>query len=327
MTGKKISILIVLGICAIATGATLGILDIFGFIDGRHALSFTLLFLTAFFLYFSLISVFLLDFTDKKQIYTYLSLISALFFVSFLAVNQHIVLSFITALSYGLFLNYSYTQTLKRARLYIRFVPREIFFPILKRGFTYFLILMALLAYTQSQKLISENSLVSTSLIRMASKPTILMLNQQINSQLSPIMQNDAVEKLPRKEKEHVIYEALSLTAKNMANPKTHTIYGFKPSEIPVHEATISPEGYVDVTPVVEAMLPSFAFRLNQWISRYASLTPFVVAALAYLLLQPIIIPLQLFESMLTLILFKILLNTHFIRIRQEQHEVEIPYI
>lgn len=327
MTGKKISILVVLGLSAAFTGATLGILDIFGFIDGRHALSFTLLLLTALFLYISLISVFLLDFADKKETYLSLFAVSALFFISFFVVNQHIILSSITALSYALFLNYSYTETLKRARLYIRFVPREIFFPILKKGFTYFLVLMAILAYTQSQKLISENSLVSTSLIRLATKPTILMLNQQINSQLSPIMQNDNIAKLPRKQKEQVIYEALSVTAKNMANPKTHTIYGFKPSEIPIQEARISPEGYVDVTPVVEAMLPSFAFRLNQWVSRYASLAPFVVAALAYLLLQPVIIPLQMFESLITLILFKILLRTNFILIRREQQEIEIPYI
>jgi hypothetical protein len=327
MSGKKISILVVLGISAIFTGAALGILDIFGFIDGRHALSFSLLLLTAFSLYISLISVFLLDFTDRRQTYTYLSVISALFFVSFFIVNQHILLSLVTAFSYALFLNYSYTQTLKRAKMYIRFVPREIFFPILKRGFTYFLILMAILAYTQSQKLISENSLVSTSLIRMATKPTILMLNQQINSQLGPILETEAIENLPRKQKEKVIYEALNLTVKNMASPKTKTIYGFKPGEIPVQEAEISPEGYVDVTPIVEAMLPSFAFRLNEWVSRYASLAPIVVAALAYLLLQPIIIPLQLLESLITLIIFKSLLRTGFIHIRTEQQEVEIPYI
>lgn len=327
MSGKKISILVILGISAIFTGAALGILDIFGFIDGRHTLSLSFLLLTALSLYISLISIFLLDFINLKQTYTYLSVISALFFVSFFIVNQHILLSLITALSYALFLNYSYTQTVKRAKLYIRFVPREIFFPILKRGFTYFLILMAILAYTQSQKLVSENSLVSTSLIRMATKPTILMLNQQINSQLSPILETEAIEKLPRKQKEQVIYEALSLTAKNMANPKTKTIYGFKPSEIPIQEAEISPEGYVDVTPIVEAMLPSFAFRLNEWVSRYASLAPFAVAALAFLLLQPIIIPLQLLETLLTLIIFKILMRSGFIRIRKEQQEVETPYI
>ena len=285
MKGKKISILVILGISAIFTGASLGILDIFGFIDGRHTLSLTLLLLTAFFIYVSLISVFLLEFTDRSQSLTFLSVISSLFFVSFFVVNQHILLSLITALSYAIFLWYSYTATIARSRMYIRFVPREIFFPILKKGFTYFLILIAILAYTQSQKLISENSLVSTSLIRLASRPTILMLNQQINAQLSPVLQTAEVEALPQKQKEHIIYEALAATTKNMANPKTQTIYGFKPSEIPVKEAEIKSNGQVDITPVVEAMLPSFAFRLNQWVSRYASFAPFVVAILAYLCL------------------------------------------
>lgn len=327
MNGKKISILVVLGISAIATGATLGILDIFGFIDGRHALSFTLLLLTALFLYLSLVSVFLLDFTDRRQTYTLLSIIAGTFFISFFVVNQHILLSLVTTVSYTLFLTYSYTQTLKRSRLYIRFVPQEIFYPILKRGFTYFLMLMAILAYSQSQILISENSLVSTSLIRLASKPTIVMLNQQINSQLTPILESNAVKNLPLKQRESLIYEALSVTTKNMADPKTHSIYGFKPSEIPIQEAEISSDGYVDVTPIVEAMLPSFAFRLNEWIRRYATFAPFVVAALAYLLLQPIIIPLQMIESLITLILFKILLRTNFICLRKEQQEVEVPYI
>ena len=154
-----------------------------------------------------------------------------------------------------------------------------------------------------------------------------MMMNQQINSQLSPILQSDLVNTLPPEQRDAVIYQALEQTTQSMSDPKTHTVYGFKPSEIPVQEAHIDENGHVDITPVIDAMLPSLAFRFNEWVKQYAAFAPLIIAALSYLLLQPIIIPLQLVEALITLVLFKALIATKFITLKKVQQEIEVPSI
>ena len=327
MSTKKSALFIVLAVISIFSGAVFGLLDIFGFIDGRHALSFTLLLSAAVLTYVALVTAFLLNFAQRNRVYTFFIIASVLFGLTFFIMNLNFILTIIATLIYLAFLVYVYSASVRRSHLFTSFSPRELFFPILRSSFTYFLIIMAILSYTQSQRLISENSLVSPNLVRIVSRPTILMVNQQINAQLQSGLTSDIIDALPLAQKRQAVQLALKKTVEGMVNPSTGEIFGFTPDEIPVTQATISDSGIVDIAPVIYAILPGIAFQLNERIQAFAIFAPFVVALLTFLLLQPLLIPLQLIESLLTVIVFKILMATGFIRLQKEQREVEVPVL
>lgn len=325
MSPKKIALFIVLAISSIMLGAVLGLLDIFGFIDGRHTLSFTLLISTALLIYIILVTSFLLNFTARARVYSFFVLSSIFFAVPFFMMNLNPILTLLSTLIYFTFMVHVYSASARRSELYIKFAPRELFFPIMRSSFTFLLIVLSVLAYTQSQRLVTEKSLISPGLIQLVSKPTIYMVNQQINNQLSSGISAEIIGVLPKKQKKLVIQKSLDETVNQMASQNNGDIYGFTPKEIPTHLAVISEDGTVDISPVIEGMLPSIALRLNEMLSEYAVFAPFVVALLTFLLLQPFLIPLHLIESLITLILFELLLRTGFISLRKEQREVDIP--
>jgi len=327
MARKHIILFTILAICSIASGAVFGLLDLFGFVDGRHTLSLALLVIAAILLYITLLTLFLMELSNNKRERTFFLIVTALFAITFFLMSLHPVLTLLASLAYYLFLLYTHSATISRSHLYIRFSPREIFFPILRRSFTYFLILLALLTYSQSQRLVSENALISPAIVRTVMKPSIFMLNQQINSQLSSVLSSQVFTQAPLNERKTAIQTVLQKTVTSMQDPKTRSIYGFKTEEIPVSKVSIGTDGRVDIAPMIEAMLPSIAYKLNQYVKNYAAFAPLAVALLAYLILQPVIIPLQYFETGLTLIIFKILIKTGLIRIKEEQQIVQIPYV
>lgn len=324
MSPKKTALFVSLAISSILAGASFGLLDIFGFVDGRHTLSLRLLLASAGIVYVILVLTFLLNFASKSRIYIIFALSTIFFATTFFMMSLNPILTGLAASMYFIFLMYVYTASNKRASLYIRFLPHEVFFPILKASLSFVLILLAVLAYTQSQKLVSHNSLITPTIIELSSKPTIAMLNKQINSQLSPAIQTDEFQALPESAQRKAIYKALEETVKQMADPQTGTIYGFPADEIPTQLATISPEGTVDIHPVIDAMLPGIAYMLNVQLKQYAVLAPFIVAFLTFVILQPLFIPLQLIESLCTIILFKLLLRAKVIRLHTQQQEVEV---
>ena len=324
MSSKKIALFIALAILSILAGAVFGLLDIFGFVDGRHALSLTLLVGAVFLIYAILIVAFLLNFAKRNRIYTFFLIASLLFGLTFFFMNLNPVLSLLATLLFGAFLVHVYSASVGRSKLFITFSPRELFFPILRSSFIFFLILLSVLTYTQSQKLISQNSLISPNMISFISKPTIFMVNQQLNSQLTSGASAEILDALPQAQREEALRIALSKTVQQMAQQGDGTVYGFSAEEIPIHLSTIT-RGSIDITPVIEAMLPNIALKINEFVQEFAVLAPFAVAFITFLLFPPLILPLRFVESLITLVLFKILLSTGFIHVHKEQREVDVP--
>lgn len=327
MSKKKIALFVLMSVISMFSGAVFGLVDLFGFIDGRHTLSLTLLAAAAILTYLGLVNIFLLNFTQKSRVHTFLFIATIFFGVSFFVTRLDIILTLLTSIAYFIFFTYAYSASVERSRFFVQFKPREIFFPILRSSFTYFLIILTLLTYIQSQRLISENTLITPGLIRFASRPTVVMLNQQINSQLQSSFESPMGEMIQGKQRELVVRRALEKTLESMANPQTNEVYGIDIEDIPIERAIVTESGTVDIAPVIEAMLPQIAALLNEKVQEYGVFVPFIVALVAFLLLQPIIIPLNIFESIMTVIIFKILLATGFIHIRKEQREVEVPYL
>src|SRR3989344_5084158 len=184
MSHKQVVLFSLLALASIFSGLTFGLLDIFGFVDGRHTISFSLLGISAMLLYISLITVFILNISHNNRIYSFIALASLLFGVTFFLMNLNPLLSFLATVSYFYLLLYAFQSTTERFALYIKFSPKEIFFPVLKKSLLCVLVILSFLAYGQSKRLVSQNSLITPLLVKTFFKPAVTMINQQINAQL-----------------------------------------------------------------------------------------------------------------------------------------------
>jgi hypothetical protein len=106
-------------------------------------------------------------------------------------------------------------------------------------------------------------------------------------------------------------------------NNSSGTIYGLKPEEIRIDDASIDTDGRIDMAPMFDAMFPTIATKLNILIQKYTVIAPFIVAILTFFILQPLMIPINLIESFLTLIIFKTLIASGVIKITEEQMPVQ----
>jgi hypothetical protein len=233
MFDKKIILFTFLALLSITAGGILGLLDIYGFVDGRHELSFSLFALSLFTVYFITITVFLLDFVESGRIAASFIIGALLFGITFFLMNLSIILSVFATLLYFSFLLYIYTASKKKAQNQIKFSPDEIFLPIVRNGTLYLLILVSAIAFTQSRHLIERNSLVKPTLLKTIFKPAVIMLNSQINSQTQ-----QQIKQIPKELKggqgtQKIVRLILHKTVETMAqNNSSGTIYGLKPEEI-----------------------------------------------------------------------------------------------
>ncbi len=327
MKPKIVSLYVLIGLSSFFAGGVFGLLDIFGFIDGRHALSFQLLFLSAALVYSIVVSTFLLNYALKTSVHPFFALCSLLFGIPFFIMNSNVLLAILSMVVYYAFLLYTFTGSHKRSLLYIKFIPTELFFPVLKASFTFFLIFLALITYSQSHDRVMKNNLVSPELISILSKPTIYMLNQQINNQLYSGTSATILDSVGPADRNRLIQLSLEKTLIAMEDPKQHTVYGISTQSIPVKKVGISRDGMVDFAPVFEAILPDIALVVNRYIQSYSAFTPLLVAVFVFFFLQPFIIPLRMIEVVVTLILFRILIRTNFIQITTKEQSVEVPYL
>jgi len=324
MSHKKLALFIALSLLSIVSGAVFGLIDLFGFIDGRHALSLTLLIVSVLLIYLITIVVFILNFAERKRTWPFFAVAALLFSTTFFLMSLTFQLTIASGMIFLAFLYYAYVNSAHRSHLFIAFSPKEIFFPIIKTSFVYLMVILALLAYTQSRQLISQHSLVSPVMVKIISRPMVLTLNKQINSQLQSELGSQLPSQMSAGEKDRLIRSVLKQSVEAMAQNEEGRIYGFKPEEIPIENAIVYDSGEIDLTPVIDGMLPQIAIRLNDEIQRYAVFAPFVVAFIVILIIQPFIYPIELIEALLTLVIFKVILRSGFIKLTKETKEVDV---
>src|SRR3990167_4418332 len=149
MSNKKIALFTIITLLSVAGGGVFGLLDIFGFVDGRHGLSLTFLISSIILVYFSVITVFTLGFADDARVAGIFILSSTLFGITFFLMNLNPILSIFVTVIYFSFLMYAFGSSRKRAHNQIIFSPGEIFLPILRNNILYFLVLISAIAFTQ----------------------------------------------------------------------------------------------------------------------------------------------------------------------------------
>ncbi len=323
MLDKKIVLFTLLALLSIAFGGILGLLDIFGFIDNRHGLSIALFTFSLLTVYFITITVFIFDFIESGRIAMAFILSSLLFGVTFFFMNLNLMLSIFSALLFFTFLFYVYTSSKNKAANHIKFSPDEIFLPIVKNGTFYLLVIVSAIAFTQSKSLVNQNNLVKPELVKILAKPAVKVLNSQVNSQVQQQIKTIPKEVTTKTGIQEVVRLMLHATVKTMAQNSSGSIYGIKPQEIPVDDVSIGSDGSVDLAPMFDSMSSTIASKVNNAIQKYSLIAPFIVAVITFLILQPLMIPINLIEGILTLIIFKTLLALKVIKITEVQMPVQ----
>lgn len=317
MSRKKIGLLILLALFSIVLGGVLGTFNFYEILTGDRFLNISLFILSLFIAYLASILIFLLGYSDNKNLTKAYMFVSFFFGLTFYFVTTDLIISVINAIVYFLFLYYLYTSTLLRSSLFVKFLPEEIFFPSLKRSFFYLIVLYSLISFMQTHQKVTENSLITPRLVRVVLEPVVSIVDKQLSAQI----QSQIPANTPNKEA--VIKAALSQMVDSFVDPKTKTVYGIRRADIAVEKAIITQSGEIDFNPVLQPIVPLIANRLNMQLSLYRFFAPLIVIILILFILQPVFFIFQIIESAITIGIFKFLLVINFITIHKEAREVE----
>lgn len=323
MSDKKIILSFFLILFSIILGGFLGGFNLFGLFDERQGTNLTFLLGAILFAYMSGITVFILDFTKSTRINSIFVLASVFFGFTFFLVSFDIFSSLATSLLFFTFLWYSRHSSLTRARLFVKFLPREIFVPVLKQSFIYLIIIFATLGFFQAQEQLSEKTLVTPGLVRTIFKPTVYILNNQLNSQLQQQLNAQPQQITRASDREKIVRFVLTETVKTLDKEKTQQIFGLTPNQIPIERTKVNPSGEVDLTPVLDSMAGNIAQHLNLELNKYQFIAPVAVALITILLFQPLAWIFNIFGSILVLFVFRLIVAGKFIQIVKKTQEVE----
>lgn len=230
---------------------------------------------------------FLFSFANRKKIILIYALSSISFGILYFVNNANILLSVFTISLYFSFLIVTQRLATRREKLYVRFSVHSIFFPIVKQGMFFLLILFAIMGYAQAKEVHTNSSSSTEALLKIFAPPVSYALNKQINVQVAS-QQTEKIQKLVGfSNKQMVTSSMLEQTVEFLDPVWTKRYIGVEPQEIPIDKAIVHTDGTVDMEPVVLATLPKTAQYIDQEFSRYIVYIPLILGVLIALILQP----------------------------------------
>ncbi|MFS8159266.1 MAG: hypothetical protein ACMG6E_03470 [Candidatus Roizmanbacteria bacterium] len=312
-----------LALLSLANGYVLGKLDFFGFLDGRHTISFSFFGLSILFSYLITIVIFLLDFSKVKNTAFMVGIATLSLMATFFLASAEIIPTVYLGLIYLAFLYYTYSEVRKRSLLFVHFSPKDIFFPVMKNALIFMLAFFAALSYFRTEKLVSSNRLFAPEILGPITKPIVILVNKELTRQFNTQLKKTG-RKISPKEREQIVYIVLQQTVDSLQDNKTQTVFQIPKRDIDVHLTKIDGSGNINIKPMIDSLLPDISNVLTQSLSKYSLIAPLIVALLTFLLLQPFIIPFQLLEMLVTAALFRLLFMTHFLVKKKEMREIDI---
>jgi|SRR3989344_1994544 len=322
MFTKKNILLSLLYIFSITLGFTLGKVNLFELISGAVKLNLLLFILAVVLVFFTSICLFLLEMTKEDKIYTIYSLSSLAFGLSFFIASLNVISSLLTPLVYFWFLQFTYSQSSARALMLTKFLPGEIFMPVLRQSFTYLLIFFTLISFIQTRDRISENTLINDTLIDFVARPVVPMVNKEISKQLIDKL-GVQYTGLPLLQKKQVVTTTMNEIVKSFTDEKTGVVFGIPQAQYPVDVIEVTDDGAIDIGPMITEMHPQIKQQLEMLLSTYGYLVPAIVALLVFLFIQPVFFVFKYIESAITMLLFWFLIRVGFMKISIIQTQVE----
>lgn len=300
----------------------IGRLDFFGFLDGRHFISFTLLLGTLITGYFLNFGTFLIDLTRDRHEHSIYWFSALIFVATFAFVKGSLITAILSSILFVCFLLIISRETRKRLDIFVKLVPSELFFPVLRKGILFILGMFAILNFFQSQAKLENNALITPELVKTITKPFVSVFNKQLESQLKQQLGDKAQSSENTAAKRQIVEFVLKQTITSTLGSSGKKI-GISQNQIPSSEIIIYDNGAIDVAPVINLMADDIALNLNERIRPYFFVAPFFVAIATIIIFQPILWPIGMIESYLSRFMFFVLLKSGFIKIKKETREVE----
>lgn len=323
MRTKKIALAVLLTFLSIILSATLGQLDFLRIAEGNLRSGVILILISVVLAYLIAIVVFILDFSDKKNLVKTYYVISLIFGLVLHLVNPIPLFTVIATLSFFGFLFYLYRATLSRSKLFVKFKPNEIFVPVVRYGLLFLLGMFALLGFFQTKSLMNGGR-ITPQLVKIVSRPILVIVNRQLGAQLQAQLGDKFEASIGTQDREKIVKFVLAELVESMSEGETRQLFGFRTDNIPIDKTLVYPSGEIDITPVVDAMLPDIAEKLNARYGNLMFLAPFVVAFFIVLFLQPLFIPFHILSSLFFIpMIFSLLIHSGFTLITKEAIEVE----
>jgi len=294
-------------------------LDFFGFLTGKHSINLHYLFYCLVLWYLVSFIVFLLDFSDQKNlVLVFLGGTTAFFFGSVLQKTFQLFPTLLNAFFFYLFLFYLQFFTKQRARLFVKFSPQEIFLPIVRSSFIFFLIILGINSYFQGQNFKYPTSLISPASLYPFVKPIAITLNQQLGSQIQNELKKLANQNRNQQELSKIMLDQ-SLTQMFANLPLNLNTKNLDFSKI-----VFLQNNNFDVTPLLVSILPSVAKEINKIIAPYLPFLPFVIYLLILLMLSPILWLFNLIFVGLFMVAVRFLIITNFLQLTVEKVDQEV---
>src|SRR3989338_6916827 len=303
-------------------GAFLGKLDFFGFLDGRHEVNSRFLIGVLFTSYSLIFTTVLIDLSNDKNEHAIYAISAALFVGVFALFNGNILAALASGVLFIIFLWIISREARKRLEFYIRLVPSELFFPILKKGILFIVGMFAVINFFHSQIRLESDTLISPDLVRTVSKPFIVVFNKQLESQLKNQLGDHAKSTENSAARRQIVEFVLNQTIQSTLGKQSENL-GINANAVPVEKAVIYDNGAIDVAPVINLMADDISVSLNERLQPYFFIAPFVVALATIVIFQQLLWPIEVIESYLSRLIFFILLKIRFVNIKKETREVE----
>ena len=234
---------------------------------------------------------FLLSFANQKKIFLIYSVSSIVFGLTYYINSSDLLFSTATIILYFLFLLVTQYMALQREKTFVRFSVHTIFFPVVRRGMFFLLILFAIMGYSQANTVTSgthQNKRTGTeALLQIFIQPVAYALNKQVNTQIASQHTEKIQALVGNSSKAMVTKIMLEQTIKFLGPSWTRKYIGVEPQNIPIDSAIILADGSVDMTPVVVETMPKIARYIDQTFSRYLVYIPLILALFIALILQP----------------------------------------
>ena len=322
MKPKQWALISALFLTSISLGFCLSNLDFFGFLRAQHTLNIVFLAVSLVLWYVTLLIIFLLEFSEIQHLLIVFWAVTLSFSVANFFGHWPVALIILNSVLFFLFLLYSYHTIQSRSKLFLKFSAQQIFIPIMKRGFTFLIVLFALMSYFQVTTRMQTNELFSTAIVHPVTQPFVTIINKQLTTQIrNQLLQVPQIG---------VFLNTASFTrlaVDQVVNTLTDSgkkdFFGLPGSAIDSKKITVSPEGDVDVGPLVDSLIPQIFSQTLEKFSFITWLLPAIITLVIILFLQPLLFLFELFLYLPTFVIFKLLVATGFAHLEKETVERE----
>lgn len=324
MNKKKLGLTVFLAIISSMFALVLGNIDFYGLFGDRQSFNIMLILASVVLIYFITITVFLFDFSDRKHVIKLFSGIAIFFTVFFFLTSGNVFKTLLSGVFFFIFLDYVYSSSLNRSRKFISFQPNDIFLPVVKNGFFLLVILFAILSFVETQSFMTSNKQLSPLLLKLISKPIVGIINKQLGSQINKQIDVVKTQQPVILSRQQITRLVLAKMVTSMDPERTkQLIFGITPSQIHVEKAIVKENGDIDLTPVVDDLIPAISNNINTKYGNYVVFTPFIIAFLVILLLQSSLWPFSIVAGLITPVIFYAFLSLGLIKKVKERAEIE----